>query len=90
MKKLEQPDDEDDFTWIDKLKSLLQDSTKWMLQELLPFLNEKDIEDLYGFFIEWLDQFFLIDAPTENMAAIARRLIFNLANRYGLDVTIGK
>lgn len=79
------PDD-----WISSLKSFLQSTTMIMMTKLLPFLDDSDVEDLYWTGIDFLDQFFAIDAEDLTLEVSARKYILYLADKFGLSITIGK
>jgi hypothetical protein len=78
-------------TFADELKQLLRDSTLWMMQQLLPFLNEDDVSSIYDVCISLLDSFFKIPVWNQRTLEVrARQLIIYLADRFGITITLSK
>lgn len=90
LQKIQPPEAVEVDTWVSRIFSFLRTATIDMLDKLLPFLDGKDVENFYQACIEILDRLFRIDTDNERLERAARRMIIDLAGRFGLTVTIKK
>jgi hypothetical protein len=90
LAKIEPPEVAEVGSWVDSVFNFLRSATITMLEKLLPFLDGQDVENFYEICIEILDRFFRIDTDNIELERAARRMIINLADRFGLAVTIKK
>jgi len=90
LAKIEPPETAQVGTWVNSVFSFLRTATIAMLEKILPFLDERDVENFYEVCIEILDRFFKIDTTNEQLEKAARRLIVGIADRVALRVTITK
>ncbi len=80
----------DGSKWAAIVLQTLRDATLAMLDRILFFLDARSIEYLYDFGIGLLDRMFRIDQTESTSQLNARRLIIQIADQAGLQVTIKK
>lgn len=90
LDKLQPPEADDAEKWSNSVLRFLRHATIVMLDKILPFLDTKDVENLYEVGVELLDRLFRIDADNKQLDFAARRLIQGIADRFGYTVTLKK
>lgn len=89
--KIIPPENEAGDTWAQHVISVLRQATLAMLERILPFLSEYQVNEIYDFSVDLLDKFFRVaDRDSSTSQYRARKIIMYVADRANLVVTIKK
>ena len=80
----------DGLTFANKLLLFMQDTTQFLMQKIIPFLDDKMARDLYWFIHENVAKFFHLPLNRPTMQSRAVYLCQTIADSVGLQITFPK